>query len=75
MMNELRTIDELTRDELIELKRAHLCATQRQISLFDLQNRADELVSDEVIFAFYEKHLFADDDFFCNEYKKLMKGA
>lgn len=63
-MNELRTIDELTRDELIELKRAHLCATQRQISLFDLQNRADELVSDKVIFAFYEKHLFADDDFF-----------
>lgn len=74
-MNELRTFDELTRDEIIELKRAHLCVTQRQISLFDLQNRADELVSDETMSAFYEKHLFADDDFFCNEDKKLMKGA
>lgn len=74
-MNKLRTIDELTRDELIELKRAHLSVTQRQISLFDLLNRADELVSDETIFAFYEKHFFADDDFFCNENKKLMKGA
>lgn len=75
MMNELRTIDELTRAELIELKRAHLCATQRQISLFDLQNRADELVSDETMSAFYKNHLFSDDDFFCNDDKKLMRGA
>lgn len=61
-MNELRTIDELTRDELIELKRAHLCATQRQISLFDLiKDTIGDLSSSQGSYERLERQIQNDD--------------
>lgn len=64
----MKTVRELSRDELIELKGRYLTEHQPSVSYGDLAN-ADTLVSDETIFAEYAGVHFVPDDFFCNTSK------
>ncbi len=63
------TVSKLTRDQIIELKQNYLSEKiynegERCISWGELAD-ADELVSDETIFAEYGGYDFSVDDFFC----------
>lgn len=57
------TIHELTRDQLIELKQHMLCR-KGSPSYGELAD-ADELISDEAVFAEFDATDFTEDDFFC----------
>lgn len=57
------TVHELTREQLIELKQDMLCE-QGSPSYGELAD-ADELVSDETVFAEFDATKFSEDDFFC----------
>lgn len=62
------TVQELNRDQLIELKQAYITEKNDEVgegtSWGELAD-ADELVSDKEIFAAYECYDFGNDDFFC----------
>lgn len=64
-MQKFRKVTQLTKDELTELKRAYI-AEKKLFKISDLE-RADELISDEVVMKHYENRYFCDDDFFCND--------
>ena len=57
------TVHELTREQLIELKQHMLCE-QGTPSYGELAD-ADELISDEAVFAEFDVTDFTEDDFFC----------
>lgn len=66
----MKTVTDLTRDELTELKGFYLTelVNEGEIeepSWWDLAN-IDEIVSDEIVFEYYHDILFTEDDFFCN---------
>ena len=58
-------VEELNRDQLIELKQRYLDEIYYGISNEELA-RIDSIVSDEVVFNYYEGITFSEDDFFCN---------
>lgn len=62
------TVQELSRDQLIELKQAYITEKNDEVgegtSWGELAD-ADELISDKEIFAAYECYSFSNDDFFC----------
>jgi len=55
----------LNSEQLIELKQAYLSQTVENVSWSELAD-ADELVTDEVVFAEYSDVDFVQDDFFCS---------
>lgn len=64
-----KSVKELNRDELIELKQNYLC------ELYDNENKcpswgelfeADEIIPDNEIYARYDCYAFTENDFFCN---------
>lgn len=59
-----KSVKELPREQLIELKQTYYCEMHKSVSWGELA-AVDELVSDEEIFAHYEGVCFTDDDFFC----------
>ena len=70
MEYEAKTVTDLTRKELIELKEFYLAelVNEGEIeepSMWDLAN-IDEIVSDGTVFEYYHDILFTEDDFFCN---------
>lgn len=66
-------VTELNRDQLIELKQNYLDVLNESgeheeivgVSYNELAN-ADEIVSDDVIFNYYDGVVFSEDDFFCS---------
>lgn len=60
-----KSVYDLTREELIELKERYYCDESYNVSYGELAN-IDEIVSDEEIFTEYDEYVFCDDDFFCN---------
>ena len=67
------TVQELNRDQLIELKQAYITAKNDEVgegtSWGELVD-ADELISDKEIFAAYDCYDFGNDDFFCTAGKE-----
>ena len=65
----VRTVRELSRDEMTELKQnylfMHLEVEGRNPSMYELQN-IDNYISDEYMYEQYEDYTFTSDDFFCN---------
>ena len=62
--------DELTRDQIIELKQHMLCERDDEnggsgVSYGELL-LADELISDDEVLAEYGHVVFTEDDFFCS---------
>lgn len=59
-------IDELSRDQIVELKQSLLeDVLGEEPSWWDLAN-VDEIVSDKRVFEEYEGTFFTNDDFFCS---------
>jgi len=63
------SVKELSREQLEELKQAHLCLVLEDIegrapSCGELA-RADEIISDETVYNVYAGTVFSADDFFC----------
>lgn len=56
------SVEELNRDQLIELKQNYLSETYYGISYNELAN-ADSLVPDKVILKYYADCVFSEDDF------------
>lgn len=61
----MRSIFELTREELTEVKTRYYCEINDNVSWGEIAN-IDELVTDEEIFEEYDEYFFVDDDFSCN---------
>lgn len=59
------TINELNKDELIELKQHYYCEKNNNVSYSELVD-IDKLVSNNEIFEFYKNTEFTEEDFFCN---------
>ena len=59
------SVEELNRDQLIELKQRYLAEIYYGIS-YDQLARIDSIVPDEVVFHYYEGITFSEDDFFCS---------
>lgn len=63
------TVQELDRDQLIELKQAYITEKNDEVgegtSWGELAD-TDELISDKEIYAAYECYDFVNDDFFCS---------
>jgi hypothetical protein len=57
-------VEELNRNQLVELKQAYLCEMYDHVYWEQLA-RADELVSDEEVIAAYCGITFTNDDFVC----------
>lgn len=71
MINDYhRTVKELTRDELIELKADYYTAmimeTEHRAPSYDEMVDIDNLVDDAFIMNHYSHLTFVDEDFFCN---------
>ena len=56
-------VEELTRDQLIELKQNLLC--QRDSTSWGELAEADSIISDEEVFKEYDGTIFSADDFTC----------
>ncbi len=56
------TVEELNRDQLVELKEHYLLETRKNVSYEDLAE-ADDLVSDHTVYAYYAGTEFSPDDF------------
>ena len=59
------SVEELNRDQLIELKQRYLDEIYYGIS-YDQLASIDSIVPDEVVFNYYEGITFSEDDFFCS---------
>lgn len=57
------TVKELSRGQLVELKRNHYCSTNENVSMGELMT-VDTLISDEEIFEAYSGVDFVEEDFF-----------
>ena len=76
------TVRELNRDQLTELKRMYyvqlvnecLFAKVMGVNIdepsYDMIEKVNEYVSDEVIFDAYDNTVFTEDDFFCSAERK-----
>jgi hypothetical protein len=63
---EYKTVRELSREQLDELKSRHYAEMHgADVSIGDLMG-IDELISDSEIFEEYKDDNFTDDDFFCS---------
>ena len=60
-----KTVRDLSRDELIELKQHMLCENEQSPSYGELAD-ADEIITDEQVFEAYDGVTFHPDDFFSN---------
>lgn len=61
----IKMVQDLTRDELDELKTAFFWQDETQDILEGAYSQPCE-IPDEIIFEHYEDMTFVDDDFFCN---------
>ena len=61
---DYRSVKELTKDELDELKQVYVCETVKNPSYGELADSTD--IPDEEIFAHYADVQFGPEDFFCN---------
>jgi hypothetical protein len=63
------TVQELDRDQLIELKQAYITEKNDEVgegtSWGELAD-ADDIISDKEIFVRYDGYTFTNDDFFCS---------
>ena len=59
-----RSVEELTREELNELKQNYVAETRDDPSYGELADSTE--ISDEVIFEHYAGIVFGPEDFFCN---------
>lgn len=59
------TVEELNRDQLIELKTTYYMNKHESVSWGELAD-IDELVSDEEVYNEYGYMTFTEDDFFCS---------
>ena len=62
----MKSVIQLTQDELYELKQRMLCDRNPDISWGELFE-ADNFVTDEEVFTEFGDTAFTDDDFFCND--------
>lgn len=68
-MNMWRTVYDLNRDELTELKQSMYCRKLEAIGdcpSYGELAMIDDIVSDEEVYEEMEGYCFVDDDFFCN---------
>lgn len=64
-----RTVYDLNREELNELKQSYLCEMYDQegeCPSYGELAAVDEIIPDDVVYSHYEDISFVDDDFFCN---------
>lgn len=78
VMNDYKTVDDLNRQQIIELKQMFITelVNNNDFSRFTQLdydeptfadwNNADNLISDDVVYEHYDGVLFTDDDFFCS---------
>ncbi len=59
------TVNELSRNELIELKQRYYSEKEENVSYVEI-SVIDKLVSDEEVFSAYGNIEFTEEDFFCN---------
>lgn len=64
------TVNELSRDELIELKQKYYSKKEGNISYGEMAT-VDRLVTDEEIFSAFENVEFTEENFFCNLDKEI----
>ena len=64
-----RVIQDLTRDELDELKLSYLMVLENDTEYPALLPDPDD-IPDEALFEYYDGMMFSEDDFFCNLEKK-----
>lgn len=57
-------VEELTRDQIVELKQSYLCSGGENVSYGELAG-ADDSVSDSTVFEVYSGIVFTDGDFSC----------
>ena len=60
---EIMSVYELSKNQLIELKQNYLCEVQKNVSYGELCD-TDNIISDEEIFNEYGNVEFSEDDFF-----------
>ena len=61
---EIMSVYELSKNQLIELKQNYLCEVQKNVSYGELCD-ADNIISDEEIFQAYGCTDFSSEDFMC----------
>ena len=61
---EIMSVYELSKNQLIELKQNYLCEVQKNVSYGELCD-ADNIISDEEIFQTYSCTDFSSEDFMC----------
>ena len=61
---EIMSVYELSKNQLIELKQNYLCEVQKNVSYGELCD-ADNIISDEEIFQTYSCTDFSLEDFMC----------
>lgn len=64
-----RVIQDLTRDELDELKLSYLMVLENDTEYPALLPDPDD-IPDEALFEYYDGMMFSEDDFFCNHEKE-----
>ena len=62
--DEIMSVYELSKNQLIELKQNYLCEVQKNVSYGELCD-ADNIISDEEIFQTYSCTDFSSEDFMC----------
>ena len=65
----IRVVQDLTREELDELKQSYICVMKEgsdEPAYWDDLAEAPEYISDETLFEYYDSMTFTEDDFFCN---------
>jgi hypothetical protein len=68
MEDRKMTVQELDRDQLIELKQMYLTEKNLEVGECDSWEEVaavDDLITDKEIFERYDGYTFNDDDFFC----------
>lgn len=65
----LRAVQDLTRDELDELKQNYVCEVNEgagTLTYWSDSAEAADTIPDEVLFEYYAGTNFSEDDFWCN---------
>lgn len=69
-LSQLKSVKELSRDELNELKQKYYNELHSDVSLGELAN-INEIVTDKEVYDYYENVSFVNGDFICNQEKNI----
>lgn len=69
-LSQLKSVKELSKDELAELKQRYYNELHTDVSLDELAN-INEIVTDKEVYDYYKNVSFVNDDFICNQEENI----